>query len=502
MEAAAPGRGAGSAGDDPVVQRILTRLSSEVGDERYARYFQDQARLGLHEGRLDVTVPTGFVADLLGRRFGDSLRRVAAVELGRPEGSTVEVKFRVDRSAFSGPAPLAAPSPTPGGGLRPDPSRRAPTALRFRLEDFIVGEANRLAYSAAERLVEPDCPKTFSPLFVHGLCGLGKTHLLQGIAGRFRERRPGARVRYTTAEAFTNDYVSAVRSGKLETFRAAYRGLDLLCIDDVQFLANKTSTQGELLHTFDAVDLGGARVALASDEHPRQIGRLSAGLVSRFLAGMVVRLDPPDAALRERIVRALGERRGLRLEPAAAACLAEAVARGTSGTASIRDLEGAVTRVEALVRLLPEAPDSGAPIGATLVHRALGVGAPGPDGISDAGHRARRPIRVERICDEVCRTLRVDGPEMMGRGRHKRVVLARSLVAHLARSMTTLSFPEIARAMGRPNHSTVVTACQRIRAQIEREESPDLGPDAGPELAGLTLRGLAEQIRQGIVRTA
>jgi len=470
-------------GREGSVERILARLEGEVGPDGVSRYFRHQTRLSYRDGRLDVAVPTGMVAELIGTRFGDSLRRAARHEMAGRDAE-VQVTIRVDGAAFSNGVPGAdakperpAPARRPGDGLR----------LRYRLEDFVVGQSNRMAFAAAERLAEPDCPRSFSPLFIHGLCGVGKTHLLQGIAARFQQRHPRQRVVYTTAEAFTNEYVVAVRSGRLDSFRASYRAVRLLCIDDVQFLANKVSTQGELLHTFDAIDLDGARVVLASDEHPRTVRKLSAALVSRFLAGMVVRLDPPEPALREKIAARLAAARGLALDSAACALIA-ARSAGPGGTGTVREIEGALTRIEAMRRLMPEAGS-----GLLLIRKALGI--------DDGSPAARRPIRVEQILQEVCRTLRVSMHELVGKGRHKRVVLARACVAHLCRALTTMSFPEIARAMGRPNHSTVVTASKRLQEQLAAEAPLDLGPDHIPELSGLDLHSLVDQLRDDILRS-
>lgn len=484
-------------GRSPSVERILERVSREVGSDGFSRYFRHQTRVRYVDGRLDVTVPTGFVAELIGKRFGPSLVRAAQEEMGTEPA--VELRFNVDRTAFdaSGDAAVTdeaaaiAPPPPP----RRAPARREPgrDPGRYLLEDFVVGDSNRLAFTAAERLAEPDCPRSFSPLFIHGACGLGKTHLLQGVAHRFRERHPGLNVVYTTAEAFTNDYVNAVRAGRLDVFRKTYRAIRLLCIDDVQFLSNKHATQGELLHTFDAIDLGGARIVLASDEHPRQVRKLSAALVSRFMAGMVVKLDAPDPALRQRIVARLAERRGLTVEPAAAALIA-ARCSPPGQSCSVRDIEGAITRIQAVRRLHPEFA-AGSDIGLVVTRLALCAGeSPCTTGL-------RRPVRAEQIIDEVCRTLRVEHSDLVGRGRHKRVVLARSVAAHLCRGMTTMSFPEIARAMGRPNHSTIVTACKRIQDQLEDASALDLGADSVPELAGLNLRGLIDQVRDDIARS-
>lgn len=495
------------------MSRFMTQLAERVGREAFAKYFEHQTRLRYSDGLLEVVVPTGFVAELIGRKFSSDLLEAARQELSLSpvhSDAAVELNFRVDADAFGNghavavgaPAPRVSPTAAPVRSIPRPPTPRvrvAPTPEpRYRLEDFVVGESNRLAYTAAERIAQPDGPRPFSHLFIHGPCGLGKTHLLQGIAARFRERRPGAAVVYLTAESFTNSYISDVRSGRIEAFRRAYRDVDLLCLDDVQFFSSKTQTQTELLHTFDAIGLSGARVVLASDEHPRKVRKLSHSLVSRFMSGMVVKIDPPEPSLRERIVAGLAQRRGLKLAPAACALIAGRCAGAGSG-ASVRDMEGALTRIEAIRTLAPslggEGP--GGEIGLVLVRHALGIDEGAPP-----VWRQRRPVRVDQIIEEVCRTLRVEHPELLGRGRHKRVVLARTLTAHLSRQMTTLSFPEIARAMGRPNHSTVVTACQRIGRQIERDEALDLGADAIPELAGLTVKALAEQLRDDISRSA
>lgn len=482
------------------LERISERLRSALGAEAYDRFFGHDARLALEHGQLVVTVPTTYQANVIRKRFGEHLSR-AVLDMRPDAGHDAGWVVEVDRGVAPEPARVerrrvARPSREP-----------APVAVRrLRLEDFVVGESNRLAHAAARRLAEAGVSPRgearrslgFASLFIHGGCGMGKTHLLQGIADRFARLNPSAGVRYTTAEAFTNEYISALREGRVEAFRRAFRRLDLLCLDDVHFVAGKESTQNELLHTLDAIDLDGALVALASDEHPRNVQRLGARLVSRFLSGMVVRIDPPDADLRLRLVVALAERRGLRLEESAARLLAERA--GERG--SVRDIEGLVVQVEAVCRLLPDRAGQDGRVGLAAVTRALGMSEAdrGP-----ATTRPRRPVPIESITDAVCRALRVGAPEFVGRGRHKRVVLARSIAAWLARHLTTASFPEIARAIGRPNHSTIVTACQRLRLQLQQEAADGtsfLARQFGPEFAGTTLRGLVDRLYQDLARGA
>lgn len=481
---------------------ILDRVSRSVGPEEYRRYFEHQTRVRIDGKRVQITVPTGFMADMLGRRFGESLRRAAGEELGATPPD-IELVFRVDRGAFGdtgripGRSERAEPRAIP---KRPAPAIDKPS--RYKLDDFEVGESNRLAHAAAARMTDPDCPRSASPLFIHGPCGVGKTHLLQGIVMRMKER--GASVVYLTAESFMNEYVIALRTNKMDGFRKRYRGVDLLCIDDVQFLNGKAGTQKELLHTFDAIDLSGARVVLASDEHPRRVQKLSEALVSRFVAGMVVRIDPPDVALRGRIVARLAERRGLSLDAAGAAMIASSFA-GAAPTA--RDIEGVLTRIEAMRSLPGQAAHNA--VGLVLIRKALGVSESEQAGGGGDGRRPVRPVRFTHIIDEVCRVLRVDASELFGKGRHKRVVLARSMCAALGRSLTTMSYPEIARGLGRPNHSTVITAVKRLERQMGNEATASVGlylgsdlDGAAGELAGLSLRMLADRLRHDITRSA
>lgn len=511
--------------DAEVLQRVLTRLAAQVGAGETDRYFPGQAVLLLNGRRLEVRARTGFVAQQMRVRLFDQLTAAARQEID----PNIVVEFSSDSRPFAPPpvpaqsAPLAPSLPsTPAHGaglatLSPSLSSsmvhplhasppmgamqrqrpRSDSDGRYSLDNYIVGESNKLAFTAAERLADRDCPRAFSPLFLHGPCGVGKTHLLQAIAARYRELHPGAVVRCINGETFTNEFINAIRSNKVESFRKAYRGVNMLVIDDTHFLSNKDATQDELLHTFNAIDLTGARVVLASDEHPRNVRKLSDALVSRFLSGMVVRIDLPEPALREKITRTLADRRGIQLEPAAASLIASRCGGPSSNGGSVRDIEGAITRIEALRTLMPELSAEGGIAGLAIVRKALGLGAEqGPVG------RGGRPVRMETICSEVCRTLGVQLEEVLGRSKHARVVLARTLCTFLARKLTTMSFPEIARSLGRGNHSTVVTANKRFERQIAESKKVDLGSDPGPDFSELSLQALFERLRDDIQRVA
>lgn len=477
-------------------------MADDVGHDAVERYFDGQARIHFAPHRMDVTVASGLSAQLMEKRFGGTLRRAAAAITG---DAGVEVAFKVDRAPFG--AEPAAPERSRATRTQPAPAkaRAASHGTKFTFVNYLVGTSNKLAHAAAMRLVDDD--GVVPPLFLHSRCGMGKTHLLHAIVTRFSERRPDATVRYTTAEAFTNEFVMAIKNGKVDAFRKAYRKVDLLCLDDVHFFGGKEATQSELLHTFDAVGLDGARVVLASDEHPREIKKLHERLVSRFMSGIVVKIDPPDRSLRGRLVRHLAGRRGIGLEPAAEDLIADRTERsiGTLGGfgGSVREIEGVLNQIDAVHRLLPEFSPQGERIGLHLVRRALGLkNEDGPPMAAemDGPARPRRPIAAEVIVVETCRAMKVEVSDLMGRVRHPRVVIARALVAYLCRTLTTLSFPEIARATGRDNHSTIITAHKRLVRQMADGET--LTAEITPQFAGLSLREVAERLAKHVARVA
>ncbi len=483
---------------------IAHRLADHVGKSKFRLWFES-AHFRVDHRTLHVTVPNRFVGDWIDTHFHDQLMKFAHNELG-PEA---QIQVTVDPACAAEPAavparhaadhtpkhaakptashhatatatpaaPVAiAPLPDPATLAASEPLKNA-KALRYELDSFIVGPSNELAFTAATRLVtDPDA--RMNPLFIHGGCGLGKTHLLQGLCKRYLQLHPSAKWSYTTAEHFTNQYIQAVRTNRLGDFRKRLRSLELLAVDDVHFLSNKSATQTEFLHTFDAIDLHGAKLVLASDAHPKLIEQMTDSLVSRFMSGMVVRVEAPDRATRLSVIQSLAKRRGLLLLDQAAQMLADQPAK------SVRELEGMVTRLAALASVVrPGKSDH--PIGHALIAQFVH---------SDAPAMSHRPVRLEQIITATCQHLRVERAQMISKSRHKRIVLARSLVIHLARQLTTLSFPELARALSRPNHSTIVTAAQRAAEQVKTRSIVTIADD----LAETTMDQLADQIRQSI----
>ncbi len=454
----------------PTESSIERRLAAKVGAARYRMWFAEPSCIRIDREELHVVAPSRFAADWIDRHFRDDLSAVAA------DVGLLSVRVRVEEA----PGAVSPPGPVAGDARAAAvPAVRRDEPRWRKLDDFVVGDSNRMAHEAVRRLAEDDLGG-IRGILLHGGCGVGKTHLLQGLCARRRALRPQERIRYTTGEQFTNDYIQAVRGGSIEAFRARVRKLDLLAIDDVHFLTNKGATQAEFLHTIDAIGLGGARVAMVTDAHPRALRSFSEALVSRFLAGMVVQVESPDRSTREALVTRIAAERGIALEQPAA----RAVCDRTIG--SVREIEGALARIAAALLL----EDKGGVASLSLVERALGIGTAASRGA---------PPRIAAILDATCSELGVAREDLSATGRHRRVVLARGVVVHLAREMTTLSYPEIARHLGRSAHSSAHAAARRIQDMIDRGEEV---PDADRDGCARTVRELVEGIRRSVDRQA
>ncbi|MFB0986312.1 MAG: DnaA/Hda family protein [Phycisphaerales bacterium] len=290
---------------DPT-ERIGREVARQVGSRRWDMWFDRTTAFVVQDGQLRVEADSRFVADWIERHFREAIQIAARAELGDDIKVQMGVRDRPGDPASASASAVVETSPPPA----PDRSsarrgrrteKRDRRDAEPRLDHFEIGDSNRLAFDAATRLGD-DLDGATSVLFIHGDCGIGKTHLLRGICARRKQQDRRAKVRYLTGEQFTNEYIQAVRSSDLDNFRRTLRRLDLLAIDDVHFLSNKNATQSEFLHTIDAIAMSGGAVAVVCDDHPRTINRFSGPLVSRFLSGMVVRVDRPDRELRVRLV--------------------------------------------------------------------------------------------------------------------------------------------------------------------------------------------------------
>jgi chromosomal replication initiator protein len=450
---------------------IRTRVAEAIGQDRFQRWFAESASFDLTQRGLSVTVMNSFVGEWIVSHYLDDLRNATRDVIG--SNAIVDVKVDTDTTVNGHEDKFATNNVAPNSSATPfrTPETeigapRGNSGLRGRLESFIVGTSNQLAYSAAQAVI--DAPsRAFRPLVVHGGCGLGKTHLLQGICNGVRKAHPTLRWTFISGEEFTNEFVYAVKSGRIDAFRARFRKVDLLVIDDLHFLANKKATQEEFLHTFNAIDGCGKTVVLSSDRHPREIAELSEPLINRLIAGMVVEIGPPDFAVR----RAILQHRAATMEGRIRDDVLDLVAQRI--TRNVRELEGALFKLAALGSLMQQevTPD--------LVNQVL----------SDyivADHAPLQPVDVEHL---VASYFDVSRERIQSRTRDRTVALARAVAMYLVRQHTTLSFPEIGRAMGGKNHSTVVMAVRRIQDTL----------DAQGTVKWKSIRGPQERDLQGVI---
>ena len=434
----------GSASEGQAADGILATLRNRLGSQKFNAWFRRGIRIEVEKEYARVAAANTFVANWVEAHFQADIAEAIESYTGRkaPIVVTIDPSLASEMRKRQLDSQADIVRRTVDGRTRGAATTPA-AKLKYRLEDFVVGESNKLAYSAGLALCNGRAGSGpgFRLLFVHGSCGVGKTHLVQGIC-RAASRRSGKsrlRWRYVTGEQFTNDFVAALRSKRFDQFRARYRRLDLLAIDDVHFLAAKPAIQEEFLHTFDAIDAAGSRIVLASDAHPKLVGKLNEQLVSRFVSGMVVKIDPPDEATRLEILRRRASAMKLRAAPA----VLPYIARHLRG--SVRELEGTLIKLTALSALSGEAVD------VTTASAAL------------ADHLARTDsaVTLGDIESAAAAFFGITAADIHSSRRTKTVSTARMVAMFLARRHTQISYPEIGRATGK-NHSSVVLAVQRM----------------------------------------
>ncbi len=432
------------------IDKINEVLAHKVGQQRYKIWFKNSTRLMIEDNYVKVGVPNLFIGGWIESHFCDQIGAAVTEVTERP----VKIIFTIDPELFGSQrrrqldsqAEFLAQTVNPNGRRRKLPAVRQ-TKLRLKLQTFVVGSSNQLAYSAAQTVVAE--PRThFNPLFIHGGCGLGKTHLLQGICNAVVQNRPETKFIYASSEEFTNQFVLALKMGKLDAFRQRFRQTDLLLIDDVHFLASKKATQEEFLHTFNAIDMASKQVVMASDAHPKMIGQLSESLVSRFIAGMVVKIDPPVFETRCAILRQRAGEMQKQIPDPVIEYIAEHLC------ANIRELEGALLKVVAYASL------SRSPIGLEMAREAL----------EDHIARTDPIVHLSDIEAVVSTFFGITPADVHSSKKTRTISLARSVAMYLARKHTSMSFPEIGRFMGNKNHATVILACRKIKHLIENKE--------------------------------
>ncbi|MDX6671798.1 MAG: chromosomal replication initiator protein [Solirubrobacteraceae bacterium] len=427
---------------------IQAHLRGAVPDAVHQIWFEPLRPVALEGATLTVSAPAAHVR-WLADRFARVLQTSAAAELG-PDASVdivaagaVAAGRRASRRPAPGdPGPAADdPAAAPGGDLN----------CAYTFDQFVIGEGNRLAHAAALAVAEQP-GQAYNPLFLYGPPGVGKTHLLHSIAHYVRAHGGGLTVRHTTIEAFTSGFVSALRHGDVARFKHAYRGTDVLLIDDIQFLEDKARTEEEFFHTFNALYDTGGQLVLTSDRLPRDMEALEERLRERFESGLVADIVAPDLHTRLTILRKRASHDRLDdIDPRALEVIAERV------TDNVRALEGALVRVAAFHSLR----HPGEPITPALVAHVL-------DRLYPETRSGRRAT-VRDIQDAVGEACGVALDDLVSPNRAARISWPRQLAMYLAREMTDATLPAIGRAFGGRDHATVLYAVRRARERISTD---------------------------------
>ena len=441
----------------PAWRTIKAELRDRVGDSQYEIWLSGLELRNWDGQRLLLGAPPatrGWVAD----RFGREIERCARSILGE----ATSVVLDAGETAAPGAAKTASrePAAVPAESFNP----------RYSFDQFIIGDGNRLAHAAA--LAVAELPgQAYNPLFLHAPPGLGKTHLLHAIGNYVIAYGGGATVRYTTAEAFTNHFLTALNAKTLAPFKRAYRDADVLLIDDVQFLASKVKTEEEFFHTFNVLYESGRQLVLTCDRLPRSLTAIEARLRERFEAGLVADMAPPDHATRVAILRKRAALDGINLaEPAVLDLIAARV------TKNIRALEGALIRVVAFHSLTQH------PIDLALACEVMDSMYP---------VRGSSQPTIEDVKRIVADQFSLSTEDLTSASRTARVAWPRQLAIHLARELTGASLKTIGDAFGGRNHATVLHACKRVSERLAEDDN------IAHDLNSLTQRLDHQQVDRG-----
>ncbi len=423
--------------------RASNALRDRVGSNNHTAWIAPLDLTGIDSGEAQIVTPTRFISDWVQRHYADAIRD-ALIEVGAPI-ARLTFSVAAPRRAAAATAPRKQADAAPAAPVRAaEPEMSAPLDARFTFDNFVVGKPNELAHAAARRVAEGG-PVTFNPLFLYGGVGLGKTHLMHAIAADIRGRRPEARVLYLSAEQFMYRFVQALRERTVMDFKEMFRTVEVLMVDDVQFIAGKESTQEEFFHTFNALVDQGKQIVISADRAPGEIKDLEDRIKSRLQCGLVVDLHPTDYELRLGILQTKtdafrAQYAGLQIEPGVLEFLAHRI------TSNVRVLEGALQRLFAF---------------ASLVGRKIDMDLT-QDCLADILRSSDRKLSIEDIQRKVAEHYNIKLADLVGQKRVRTIARPRQVAMYLAKQMTTRSLPEIGRRFGGRDHTTIMHGVRKI----------------------------------------
>jgi chromosomal replication initiator protein len=456
--------------NEDIWSRVRGRLRGEVGEAAFRSWLQPLTLLSVRDGTVRMAVPTRFMRDWVQTNYAERIKQLWAEE----DAATVGIEVVVQPPARPQPKPgdpragearsergldlrqqvahaVVDEPGRPGGRDGKDEERRdlsAPLDNRFTFDNFVVGKPNELAYAAARRVAEAkDVP--FNPLFLYGGVGLGKTHLMHAIAWQIKKRTPNKRLIYITAENFLYQFVNALRTKDTMAFKAQFRTVDVLLIDDLQFIAGREATQEEFFHTFNSLVDQNRQVVVSADKSPHDLEGMEERMRSRLGYGLVADLHPTTYELRLGILASKAEQLGQPVPPKVLEFLAHKI------TSNVRELEGALNRVVAHTTLV------GRSITLELAQEVL----------HDVLRANDRRVTIEEIQKRVAEHYNIKLTEMHSARRARAVARPRQVAMYLAKQLTSRSLPEIGRKFGGRDHTTVMHAVKKVEELKAQDHS-------------------------------
>ena len=423
-------------------QSALAALEQRFSKPIYEMWIKPIRFVSLSGTELILAVQSNFARDWVENRLKGQIHQVLTDVLG----AELDLHFTVAADAPEATAsePPAEPAVRPADEYRPGNLNS-----RYTFEEFVVGNSNRFAHAAAQAVAGTPA-RAYNPLFLYGGVGLGKTHLMHAIGHRVTQENPSANIVYVSSEKFTNEFIIAIKNNQTPEFRNKYRHVDVLLIDDIQFLEGKEQTQEEFFHTFNSLHESGRQLVISSDRPPKEIQTLENRLRSRFEWGLLTDIQSPDLETREAILRKKAESEKIPVPDEVTTFIARII------PSNIRELEGALIRVVAFASLTKSQ------ITVDLATEVLK---------NAVAQVPLRRVTINLIKERVARAHGLTVKEMDYQRRDQRLAAPRQIAMYLARKLTECSLPQIAREFGKKDHTTVMYACNKVQDQMQRDEA-------------------------------
>jgi chromosomal replication initiator protein len=419
---------------------FLEKIKERIGKGAFDTWFSSIRFKSWDKNILTIEVPDEFFKEWIENRFKDAVLEVFA-EMNTQATLVFEVNPNLiqkkTHTAFKQIQEQFKEEPVNSIKLNP----------RFTFDEFVIGPSNHFAYAASRAIA--DAPgKIHNPFFVYGKSGLGKTHLMQSIAHSVFKRDPGAKITYLSSERFMNELITAIQTKKTDAFREKYRGVDVLIIDDVHFIAGKEATQQEFFHTFNVLYDNHKQIIMSSDRPPKEISNLEERLVSRFCWGLIADIQPPDFETRVAILKKKIEKELVKIPQDVLEFIAQTI------TSNIRELEGALVRVMAFA----------------LIENKLVDIATTRNVLKDMVNEKPKRVDSDSILDQVSLYFNVSKNDLKSKRRSKNIIRPKQIAMYLLRELTEYSFPEIGDFLGGKDHTTIMYACKKIKASLPNDQ--------------------------------